>query len=73
MLRWLPTVTAIKPTNKQGYFANAHYREAHYLLGLVHYQAKRAEPSETAFRRYLRLGGDKAKVVRFFPELVADG
>lgn len=68
----LEAVVAVTPPDPEGYFLNAHYREARFLLGVCSYRLKQLARAKAEFRRYLAIGGSRDQVVTYFPELLAD-
>ena len=71
-LTWLREAVAIKPRDVEGYYFNPDYRESYFLIGAIQFHRKDEWAARAAFKEYLRLGGDRGKVVDFYPEMVAD-
>lgn len=76
--KWAPALAelkkalAVKPPDLEGYYLNPDYRESHYLIGAILYREGALDESKQNFKLYLKYGGDAARVVDFFPELLAE-
>ncbi len=68
----LQRVVAVPPRSQQQLVANPDYRDAYYLLGAIYFNRGDVDAAREAFRSFLRLGGDKERVVPYFPKLVAE-
>ena len=70
----LDRAVAVKPIDRlgEGYYLNPDYRESYYLLGAVHHKLGALSDSEQAFKRFLKYGGERDRVLPFFPELIAE-
>jgi hypothetical protein len=56
----------------EAYYLIPDYRESYLLLGQALYRLKDMSGSEQAFKLYLKYGGDRERVVSYFPHLLAD-
>lgn len=68
----LKQAVAVKPPDVEGYYLNPDYRDAHFLMGAIYYKQKNMAESERCFKEFLKYGGDREKVVDFFPEMIAE-
>jgi tetratricopeptide (TPR) repeat protein len=71
-LAHLNRVLAVPPANDEGYYQNEHYREAFFMVGVVEYSRKNMAESERALKQFLKYGGEKDRVVTYFPSLIAE-
>jgi tetratricopeptide (TPR) repeat protein len=69
-----PTVMGDRPEVErvEGYYLNPDYRESYYLIGAIQYRLGALTDSEKAFKLFLKYGGEKNRVVDYFPEMIAD-
>jgi len=71
-LEALRTAVAVKPHDIEGYYFNPDYRDSYFLIGAIEYGRKNVGDSERAFRLFLKYGGERNKVIDFFPDLIAE-
>jgi tetratricopeptide (TPR) repeat protein len=62
----------VPPADAEGLYLNADYRDAYYMIGEIEWVRKNVAEAEQAFRLYLKYGGDRDRVVKYFPELIAE-
>lgn len=69
----LQRVLQVTTPSEEDRIRNPHYREAHYLLGVLYHQRERPALAEGHLRQFVRLGGEKQRVAPYAPHLLADG
>lgn len=68
----LRRVLAVPAATDQQLVMNPDYREAHLLIGVILHLRGEREQARDAFRAFLGLGGDPARVVPYAPRLLAE-
>lgn len=71
-LAHLNRVLAVPPANDEGYYQNEHYREAFFMVGVIEHSRKNMAESERALRQFLKYGGERDRVVTYFPRLISE-
>lgn len=61
-VHFLREVLQLQPADETEASLNAHFREAHYLLGAVYYENRQWEPSREHFVSFRELGGAPLRV-----------
>lgn len=76
--KWTPALAelekavAVKPPDVEGYYLNPDYRESYYLVGAIQHRLRNLAESEKALKLFLKYGGERHRVVEFFPELITE-
>jgi tetratricopeptide (TPR) repeat protein len=65
-------VKPLKELGIEAYYLNPDYRESYHLIGQIQYHLKNITDSEDAFKLFLKYGGERDRVVTFFPQLIAE-
>ena len=60
--RWLEQVLALKTGNEQQDSILDHFRESHYILGLIYYNNHHWDLADEHIRAFVRLGGEEQRV-----------
>jgi uncharacterized protein len=68
----LTKAVAVKPSDEEQYYLNEHYRESFFLIGVGEYHRKNTRAAESAFQQFLKFGGERDRVIPFFPKMVAE-
>jgi tetratricopeptide (TPR) repeat protein len=68
----LQKAVAVKPFDEEAYYLNGDYRESYYLMGFIHHRLRNVSDSEECFRKFIKYGGERDRVIDFFPEMIAD-
>lgn len=61
-LGWIDKVLALKPADEQKASVLSHFRESHYIAGLIYYNNRDLDLAKDHLTAFLRLGGEPERV-----------